>query len=132
MRPARKVLIVDDDEDICEEIAEVLRDEGYAVRSAHDGHRGLELILREPWHAIVLDLKIPGLSGLQILKKIKEAAVPFKVIVASGKPMQEILESESPVFGQTRDEEASELLALADAFLSKPFDIRELLRLLSQ
>lgn len=36
MRPAKRVLIVDDDEDICEEIAEVLRDEGYVVRSVHE------------------------------------------------------------------------------------------------
>ena len=87
MKLLKKVLVVDDDEDICEEIAEVLKDEGYLVRTAHNGLKAMELIQREPFDTIVLDLKVPGLTGLQILKRIKEQGISGKVIIASGKPM---------------------------------------------
>ena len=127
MKPLKKVLLVDDDEDICDEIAEALRDEGYAVRISHNGLQAMELIQREPFDTIVLDLKIPGMTGLQILKRIKEQNIPAKVIIASGKPMQEILDADSPVFDRAQDSEARDLLALADICLSKPFDIRKLL-----
>ena len=130
MKPIKKVLVVDDDEDICEEIAEVLRDEGYAVRTSHNGLKAMALIRSEPFDTVVLDLKIPGLTGLQILKKMKELNIPAKVIIASGKPMQEILDVDSPVFDRTQDSEARDLLALADVCMSKPFDIRKLLSLI--
>jgi CheY-like chemotaxis protein len=88
---ARRVLIVDDDGETCDALAEVLQAEGYAVRSAHDGHDAME-ILREQLDrralpsVIVCDLRMPVMDGWSFWSALRQdpvlASIP--VIVMSG------------------------------------------------
>lgn len=115
-----KILIVDDDEELCGEISEILRDEGYSVNTAHDGFKAFELIKARKHDIILLDLKLPSMSGSEILRKIKETNFTLKVIVLSGRPFNKEMLKES------EDEELNSL-RLANAILSKPYDIENLL-----
>ena len=69
---SRTVLIIEDEQDICELYAEVLTNAGYSVEQARDGATGLEKIKNSDWNLLLLDIMLPGKDGLRILKEIKE------------------------------------------------------------
>jgi DNA-binding NtrC family response regulator len=66
------ILLVDDDVDICRNLTDILTDLGYRVDSAHDGMTALEMVRRTPYDVALLDLKMPGMDGLTLYRKIKE------------------------------------------------------------
>lgn len=109
--PAR-ILIVEDDARIARFVALELEHEGYRVLTACDGPGGLEAALRESPDLVLLDLMLPGLSGIEVCRRIRRA-------------------SEMPVIMLTaRDEVTDKVLGLdvgADDYLTKPFHIEELL-----
>jgi DNA-binding response OmpR family regulator len=81
------VLIVEDDQDAREAVADVLSDEGFEVLTAGDGVHALELLSRvPPPQAIVLDLSLPRMGGLELLARVreKEALAELHVCVLSG------------------------------------------------
>jgi CheY-like chemotaxis protein len=87
--PRATVLIVEDDDDARDSVAEVLRDEGFEVLTAADGVIALELLCREPPpSAIVLDLSLPRMGGLELLERVREqeALANLHVCVLSGQP----------------------------------------------
>lgn len=87
--PRGTVLIVEDDEDARESVADVLRDEGFEVLTAGDGIEALELLAREPPPtAVVLDLSLPRMGGLELLERVREreALAQLHVCVLSGQP----------------------------------------------
>jgi DNA-binding NtrC family response regulator len=65
------VLVVDDEVDICANIADILGDLGFRVDTAHDGATALELVRRKPYDLALLDLKMPGMDGLELFRRIK-------------------------------------------------------------
>ncbi|MBI3317946.1 MAG: response regulator [Candidatus Omnitrophica bacterium] len=65
------ILVVDDERDIVEIISELLRGEGYSTLSAYDGEEALESIRRNRPQAVILDIKMPGMDGLQVIEKLK-------------------------------------------------------------
>jgi len=69
---AAKILIVDDDQDLCDELSEVLSDNGYLVETASNGMDGQACIKKNRYHVILLDYRMPGLSGVDVLKFIKK------------------------------------------------------------
>jgi CheY-like chemotaxis protein len=107
---------------MCEEISEILRDEGYDVSTVHDGLEGKNLLLREPFDLVLLDIKIPGMNGFEVLRAIRENNIAVKVIVLSGRPMVKEL-SGQPV---TYDEEEI-ILKKSDSVMGKPYDIVKVL-----
>jgi DNA-binding response OmpR family regulator len=127
----KKLLIIDDDVEMCEEISEILRDEGYDVGTVHDGLEGRALLLREHFDLVLLDIKIPGMNGFEVLNAIREANISVKVIVLSGRPMVKELSGKP----STYDEEEA-ILKKADSVMGKPYDIVKVLettkKLLSQ
>ena len=74
MEPSRRVLIVEDDAHIAELLRMHLRDEGYAVEHAADGCEGMRRLEEGGWDALVLDLMLPGVDGLEICKRARGMA----------------------------------------------------------
>jgi two-component system response regulator RegX3 len=106
-----KVLVVEDEPAYVAALEVALGEEGYELAAAADGRAGLEAFRADPPDVVLLDLMLPGLSGLDVLRRIRgESQVP--VIVVSAK-----------------DAEADVVTALelgADDYLTKPYSIREL------
>lgn len=107
-----RILLVDDDRKLCDLIANYLAPLGYHVEAAHDGPSGVARAQAEPWHAILLDVMLPGLDGFEALKRIRaQSNVPVLMLTARG-------------------EEADRIVGLeigADDYLPKTFSPRELL-----
>ncbi len=82
-RAAGKILIVDDEKSIRDSLAQVLKYEGYAVREARDGKEAIALAMEEQLDAVLLDIKMPGMDGIEVLKRIKEIDSDMPVIMIS-------------------------------------------------
>jgi response regulator RpfG family c-di-GMP phosphodiesterase len=78
-----RILVVDDDESVKRFIESALADAGYTVSSADDGESALEMFRAEPFDLVVTDLKMPGLSGIQLLEAVKRHQPAVEVIVVT-------------------------------------------------
>jgi len=81
---ANKILIVDDEEIIVRLLSMSLRSDGYETLSAYNGEQGLEVFKSESPDIVVTDIKMPGMDGLELLKKIKQIDVEKEVIIVTG------------------------------------------------
>ncbi len=108
----RKILVVEDDDSIRFLLRQNLEFEGYAVVEAAEGELGLEKANSEAPDLLVLDLMLPGMSGMEICKRLRNTGndVPILMLTARGEQMDKVLG----------------LKAGADDYLTKPFDILEL------
>lgn len=111
----KRILIIDDDVELCEEMAETLRDEGYSVKNVFDPVEGQTLISKENFDIAIVDYKLPGLNGIQLLKNIKKKAPKTKVFIATGRPFIEKL---------IKEEKVSHLVS---GVINKPFSCDALL-----
>jgi two-component system response regulator CpxR len=106
-----RVLIVDDDTELCALLQEFLEREGFRVTLEHNGIRGLDLASAGAFDLVVLDLMLPGLDGFALLKRLRaRSRVPVLMLTARG-------EDEDRIIG---------LDLGADDYLAKPFNPREL------
>ena len=112
MEKKPSLVIIDDEEGIATELVGFFCDEGFDAYFAIDGESGLELIKKIRPNVCLIDLKLPDMSGLLILKIAKENYPKTKIIVNTGYVDQILVDH------------ASELKC--DAFLHKPFDLIEL------
>jgi len=111
----KKILLVDDDVQLCEEVAEMLRDEGYFVDNTSDETGAEELIKNNIYDICLLDYKMPRLTGIELLKKIKEKNPRCAALIVSGRPLiEKIIEEQN----------ASHLVS---GIIEKPFEIRNVL-----
>lgn len=108
----KRLLIVDDEEGILEEIEDFFTDEGFEVRGARTGEEAIQLIRDKMPHLIMIDLKLPDMSGLLVLKVAKELNPRIKAIVNTGYVDQNMIDQ-------------AEQLG-CDVFLHKPFDLLKL------
>jgi DNA-binding response OmpR family regulator len=108
-----KVLIVDDEAEFRDTLAMRFQLRGLKTRCANDGEIALGLIADDPPQYVVLDVMMPGLSGLEVLQKIKETYPQINVILLTGR-------------GSTQDGIKGMQLGAMD-YLMKPIDIEELL-----
>ena len=109
----KKILIVEDEQNIVDILSFNLGREGYDTVEAYDGPTGLKLALEENPDLILLDLMLPGMNGFDVCRQIRQAgqATPILMLTA-------------------REEEADKVLGLelgADDYITKPFSVRELL-----
>jgi DNA-binding response OmpR family regulator len=125
-----KILIIDDDEEICEEMSGILEDEGYLVNKVFDGLKASEMLEKEDYDLLLLDLKIPGLSGLDILKSVKDKALKTKVLVVTGRPLRELVKTR--VINAVEEDKEDKILKLADGYINKPFDVEVLLDIIRE
>jgi len=109
----KQVLIIEDDASLVLGLTTALESEGYAVLAARDGPEGLRRALEERPDLILLDLMLPGMSGFEICKRIRDQHVRSKVIMLTSRT-----EEDDRVFG---------LELGADDYVAKPFSLRELL-----
>ena len=114
-RGDRLVLVVDDEADLLEIVTDRLVGAGYRVLTARDGLEALERARAARPACIILDLKMPRVSGFDALPEIRRAVPEAHVIVLTGSPNRPLAEA-----CRARG---------ADDFLLKPFDAAELLRL---
>ena len=88
MTPGQYILVVDDDDDFRETVAEVLKAAGYPVQEAENGERALEAIRDEQPGIVLLDLKMPVLDGWGVMERMRQdprsAAVPILILSAYG------------------------------------------------
>lgn len=82
--PPAKVLVVDDEERFGANMVKILEANGIKARHALDGEEGLAEAGRKSYDVILLDMKMPGLSGKDVLKRLREAKIPSKVVVLTG------------------------------------------------
>lgn len=107
-----RLLIVEDEKNLCDTIAKNLYGAGYEVDTSYDGNDALDCILSEDYDLIVLDLNLPGTDGMDILKELRKKNEETKVIILSAK-------------SQIADKVAG-LDAGANDYLEKPFHLQEL------
>jgi len=112
----KQILIVDDDAELCEELGEILKGEGFAVETVLDGTVGQEKIASYDYDLLILDVKMPGINGIQILNNVKNKKPGCKFCMISGKPNME---------KSLRDGGVHHLV---DCVIPKPFKVEELLR----
>jgi DNA-binding response OmpR family regulator len=86
----RKILIIDDDRVLRQTLAAALEMEGYGVVEAADGREGLNKALKTNFDLVVIDVVMPGLGGLEVCRKLREAGRQVPVIVLSGKKKKEV------------------------------------------
>ncbi|MDR0549004.1 MAG: response regulator transcription factor [Deltaproteobacteria bacterium] len=110
-----QVLIIDDDREFADLLAEYLLGYGFVCQVTLDGSQGLDLILKNPaaFDLVLLDLMLPGLNGLDLLREIRRREIKTPVIMLTAK-------------GELTDKIVG-LEIGADDYLSKPFEPRELL-----
>ena len=77
------ILIIEDEKQLCQSIAEGLRMDGYEADTCFDGDEGLELCLVENYDLILLDLNLPGVDGLEILRQFRESDTSTPVLILS-------------------------------------------------
>jgi len=106
-----QILLIDDDVELCSLVTEYLEAEGFKVEAVFDGKRGLERALNGPQLLVVLDVMLPGLNGLDVLRRIRIASkIPVLLLTARGEDVDRIVGLEIG----------------ADDYLPKPFNPREL------
>ena len=106
-----RILAVDDDTGLTELLAEYLQPEGFALEAVHDGESGVERILAGGYALVVLDIMLPGLGGLEVLRRVRRhSQVPIIMLTARRSTADRVIGLEIG----------------ADDYLSKPFDPREL------
>ena len=79
-----KVLIIDDEVVFCENMAKLLNTRGYQVKTVNEGEEAISALKKEVYDVVVLDLKMPGMNGIDVLKKINELGVSSQVIMLTG------------------------------------------------
>ena len=80
-----RLLIVEDEKQICDMVAKSLYGVGYEVDTCYDGEEALECILTEDYDLIVLDLNLPGMDGMEILRELRRENEETKVIILSAR-----------------------------------------------
>jgi two-component system, NtrC family, response regulator HydG len=78
-----RVLIVDDEPDTCANLSDILTDLGYPVDTAHDGFAALELVKKHAYDVALLDLRMPGMDGLELYRRIREVSAGTVAIVVT-------------------------------------------------
>jgi DNA-binding response OmpR family regulator len=107
-----RILLVDDDRKLCGLLTDYLEPLGYEVSAVHSGPEGAERAASDAWHAVILDVMLPGMDGFDVLKAIrKSSSVPVLMLTGRGDETDRIVGLEVG----------------ADDYLPKTFSMRELL-----
>src|SRR6056297_3558479 len=89
MKDQPRILVIDDEPHNTEALNLLLEKEGYKIESAASGEEALDILEKRPFEIVLTDLFLPGVSGIDILKKVKEDAPQTNVIVVTGQASAE-------------------------------------------
>ncbi|MGD0451657.1 MAG: response regulator [Candidatus Bathyarchaeia archaeon] len=118
MEKNARIIIVDDDENIRKTMKAILEDEGYVVDLATTGNEAIEMTQETTYNIALLDIRLPDMEGVELLKLIKDNVPKTRKIMVTGYPsMQNAI---------------SALNKNADAYLVKPVDIEKLLNMVKE
>ena len=112
MRPETRILVIEDDRPVAELVQLELEHRGLKVRCAHDGPSGLEAVAEFDPQAVILDIMLPGMDGVGVLKKLRQQGNRVPVIMLTAR--------------DTPSDKIHSLNIGADDYLTKPFDLGEL------
>ena len=113
-----RIIIVDDDENIRKTMKTILEDEGYVVDLAATGNEAIEMTQKTAYNIALLDIRLPDMEGVELLKLIKDNVPKTRKIMVTGYPsMQNAI---------------SALNKNADAYLVKPVDVEKLLNMVKE
>ncbi len=108
----KKILIIDDDKDMCQLLSDVVISEGHTPLTAHDGRTAIQELRTHPPDLVLLDIKLPGMSGMKVLQEIKEIDEELNVIMLTG-------------YGDIKDAVTAIKLGAFD-YITKPFEIDDI------
>jgi two-component system, OmpR family, response regulator PhoP len=108
-----RILVVEDEQTICEQIRKFLADKGFAVDTAHTGSDGYYLGKEYPIDAAVIDIGLPDFSGIELIKRLRKDGVALPILILTARSRWQ--------------EKVEGLEAGADDYLVKPFHFEELL-----
>lgn len=107
-----KLLIVEDEKRLCQTVSKHLKAEGYVVDTCHDGADALDYIAGTEYDAVILDIMLPGLDGISVLKTMRSRKIKTPVLLLTAK--------------NTIEDKVTGLDSGADDYLTKPFSLEEL------
>jgi CheY-like chemotaxis protein len=107
----QRILIIDDEKELMDSLVDILRISGYECEGVSSGTEALERIGVMPYSIIISDIDMPEMAGTELFKKIKETGYQGSFIFMTGYEV---------------DDDLGDVVKLADAFLSKPFQLTEL------
>ena len=90
-----RILVIDDDVELCSLVGEYLAPEGFHVESVHDGNRGLDRALSGGYLLVVLDVMLPGLNGFEVVKLTRRTLLPKKIPVVTS--LVNLLAAQTPL-----------------------------------
>ena len=114
---SKKILVVDDEVEICTILRRFFQQQGFEVVTSTDGDNALTLATKERPHLILLDMKMPGISGVEVLRILRENHHPAKVVILSAVKDESVIK---------------ETLRMgADGYLTKPFRLEQVAQLMN-
>ncbi len=113
-----KILVVDDNEEFCRNVTDILELKGYEVVSTYDGFKGLEAVKENGFDLVLMDVKMPAMNGVETYKKVKEIVPATPVIMVTAFAVEDLLREA--------------LTQGAYGSLKKPIDFDQLLELITQ
>jgi two-component system, OmpR family, response regulator CpxR len=109
--PTTRILVVDDDVELCELVGQYLTSQGFQIDAVHDGSAGTERALSGVYSLVILDVMLPGIRGFEVLRQIRaKSTLPVIMLTAHGEDVDRIVGLELG----------------ADDYLPKPYNPREL------
>jgi DNA-binding response OmpR family regulator len=108
-----RILLVEDERRVASFVSRALRENAYEVDLAETGEKALEMVGRTPYDSILLDVRLPGLSGIQVCRELRDANIDTPILMLTARGLVE--------------QRVEGLDAGADDYLTKPFAIAELL-----
>ncbi len=113
-----RILVVDDNEEFCQNITDILELRDYEVMTAYDGFKGLELVRQNVFDLVLMDVKMPAMNGVETFKKIKQIVPDMPIIMVTAYAVEELIREA--------------LREGAFGFLKKPLDFDKLFNLIEQ
>ena len=111
MKSRNRILVIDDDKNICRLVTIYLQNEGYEVTAVHDGNEGVKAFNEDSYDLVLLDVMLPGMDGWDVCRSIRKTSdVPIIMLTAKGEVFDKVLGLELG----------------ADDYVVKPFDPKEL------